>query len=713
MFDENYYPKGFPTHTFDFAVEITITDPSQYYMIQDYMIQAKLTLSNFKGIAANAGDSLEDDLYFDAEDNSDWTWVDSTTLKCEYNSMNTTLPSSIKVRCRDWGAHGEINVTTTDTDITRHIPIDVNQNDIADGWEKEHGIYESDVAKAQAKAADHDDDEKGPGTNPNHGDGWSVYDEYRGLYTTTDERGNPTGYTRLNPEIKDIMYTSHANVEKYGTGALPGVEMHSFTHVDHNLYQMGFDPFTNIYEYASSGEVGHIDTVDDKIGRVNYNSNPGGKATPVPGARSVWSIRIIDNGDDGTKTIRLGNATAGSPSKYSLATIFTDKIERRIMVGWNTLVGYPNINENDFVDPSPETLRARAKEKLIPIVIGHEVAHCLNIHANCNHLNCIMHHNLRLIFVADGCFLLIKQIENPAFKQLTGVNDPNFATTPEFIDARDAEGKLIPLAGPVLDNSHIGHMAVTGSPGSHNSIEDCSFEIGCVVDEADDSDDEANSGNGNLDGGTTTPTTYLADSSTRTLAPASGSNTYATAGSTHEASLTSSVPYDSVVWQVRTPSNTSHLVPTVETDTGDGTATDASMSYTFPAGVTGTYTIMAYVWYSDLSARAMSYDVRVTLSPGLRPINSSTYYANGGETYEMGLVTDAPFSQVRWYVKEPGDTSTDGTNVKTLSVSGVTITDTELSYTLPTSNPGNYKITAHIYRSDGSDYKVTYNVYVY
>ena len=183
---------------------------------------------------------------------------------------------------------------------------------------------------------------------------------------------------------------------------------------------------------------------------------------------------------------------------------------------------------------------------------------------------------------------------------------------------------------------------------------------------------------------------YIADSSTRILVPASGSNYYATVGSTHEASLTSSVAYDSVVWQVRTPSNTSHLVPTVETDTGDGTLTDASLSYTFPAGVTGTYTIMAYVWYSDLSARAMSYDVTVTLSPGLRPINGSTSFAYSGEAYEMGLVTDAPYSQVIWYVKTESisDFSTYGTLVETDTAAG-TATEAELSYTFSNRDPWN------------------------
>ena len=119
-FDENKKPVGFPTHTFDFDVEITITAPVQYYTIN-----VELTSSTFKGIAANAGDSLENDLYFDALDNSGWKWVNSTTLQYKYTSTSTTLPSSIKVRCRDWGAHGEIKVTVsedTDVDITRHIP---------------------------------------------------------------------------------------------------------------------------------------------------------------------------------------------------------------------------------------------------------------------------------------------------------------------------------------------------------------------------------------------------------------------------------------------------------------------------------------------------------------------------------------------------------------------------------------------------------------
>ena len=233
----------------------------------------------------------------------------------------------------------------------------------------------------------------------------------------------------------------------------------------------------------------------------------------------------------------------------------------------------------------------------------------------------------------------------------------------------------------------------------------------------DDNGDDDGSADGSGEGGTTGEsdggtTTYLADSSTRTLTPASGSYTYATVGSTHEASLTSSIDYDSVVWQVGPPNHIGSTYPTVETDIGDGTLTDASLSYTFPTDVPGTYTIIAIVSYSDLSARQLSYDVTVTLSPGLRPINGSSYYANGGDTYEMGLVTDAPYSEVRWSVKPPGDTSIDGIRVETDYTTDTT-TEAEFSYTMPTGNSGSYRITAHVFRSDGTDYKVTYDVYIY
>ena len=158
----------------------------------------------------------------------------------------------------------------------------------------------------------------------------------------------------------------------------------------------------------------------------------------------------------------------------------------------------------------------------------------------------------------------------------------------------------------------------------------------------------------------------IADSTTITLIPASGSNFYATAGSTHTADLRSSVPYGSVGWRVRSPSSIRAITTFryLEIDAGDGTLTEASFSYTFPIGVTGTYTIAADVQYSDFSARTISYDVTVTApiyiadsaTRTLAPASGSNYYATVGSTHEAHLTTGTPYASIAWQVRTPDNT---------------------------------------------------------
>ena len=443
-FDEYDFPTAKPDRNFNFKnLKFNIPDSTPYCTIR-----VTLTSSNFKGYAANVGDSLENDLFFEIIDNHLWSVSeDGMTLTYEYNSTNNEIPKTIKVRCRDYGAHGSIQITANNANVTvnnpLHIPIDVNGNDIADGWEKNHGIYipkkNGNAEEAIKKAAA--DDERGPIDAPlidaegndvqqtcvNDGDGWSDYDEYRGVYTTF-ENNKPAGHTRLNPKIKDIMYTSHPNVKKYGTGALPNIEMHAFTHIDHRLYQKEMndddvnilDPFTNIYQYhEKTGEVSHRANVDNRIGRVNYNSNPGRDNPSVPGAISVWSIRIIDKLRDGFKFVpedgssyyRKGYAMPGSPSQYSLAVILTENMESDISDAYDRLIASLEGEEKEKVKDAKANHVSDAKEKLIPFTIGHEVGHCLNI-VHCENPNCIMNTKTRYSIFLDGSFSIIKREYN-------------------------------------------------------------------------------------------------------------------------------------------------------------------------------------------------------------------------------------------------------------------------------------------------------------
>ena len=89
---------------------------------------------------------------------------------------------------------------------------------------------------------------------------------------------------------------------------------------------------------------------------------------------------------------------------------------------------------------------------------------------------------------------------------------------------------------------------------------------------------------------------------TRSLTSSSGSYS-AEAGDSHTANFSTSSAYSSVYWYVKTPSDTSAYGTTVEIDQGDGSATTADMTYTFPTGTSGNYQIMAYVYGGDRHSR--------------------------------------------------------------------------------------------------------------
>lgn len=67
-------------------------------------------------------------------------------------------------------------------------------------------------------------------------------------------------------------------------------------------------------------------------------------------------------------------------------------------------------------------------------------------------------------------------------------------------------------------------------------------------------------------------------------------------GDSHTAELTALNAYTSVKWFVKRPSQTG-IWTLIETDNGDGSSTTASLTYTFPSGVSGDYVITAV--YTD------------------------------------------------------------------------------------------------------------------
>ena len=99
------------------------------------------------------------------------------------------------------------------------------------------------------------------------------------------------------------------------------------------------------------------------------------------------------------------------------------------------------------------------------------------------------------------------------------------------------------------------------------------------------------------------------------LSPANGSYS-SSPGEVHTANLITDGPYSQVYWYVKAPWETTALGTNVETVSGDGTATTATLNYTSPSGAmhTGSFKITAYIYASSGSVSEYSYTVNVSLN---------------------------------------------------------------------------------------------------
>jgi hypothetical protein len=147
-------------------------------------------------------DDTEDDLKF--SDMMQGFTVNGWTASKPLSGKSQTVEAYIL--CKDYGAFGKLGATvkvkgtwytaeadgTPDQFIT--IPYDMNENKIADAWEKQNSVY--------GKPAEWDEDPK-PTGQASTGDGLTNYEEYRG-FMIDDGTGTPE-YKRTDPGQKEIF----------------------------------------------------------------------------------------------------------------------------------------------------------------------------------------------------------------------------------------------------------------------------------------------------------------------------------------------------------------------------------------------------------------------------------------------------------------------------------------------------------------------------
>lgn len=159
-------------------------------------------ISKNKGTCTNypvASDDQTKDIRF-TDDQPEGIKVDSDGLHA-YTTRNDVTEATVKVEATDTGAYCTIQAVCDELGLIAEdertkaqsiaIPLDDNQNHVADCWEQERGVFN---LNAEATW----DEDSSPNEQFRDGDGYTIYEEYRGFRTLK-------GFFRTNPRQKDLF----------------------------------------------------------------------------------------------------------------------------------------------------------------------------------------------------------------------------------------------------------------------------------------------------------------------------------------------------------------------------------------------------------------------------------------------------------------------------------------------------------------------------
>lgn len=157
-------------------------------------------VSRSKGKCSNfpVAGAAKDDLRF--APNQAGLMIDPANPRHAYTEK-ICAAATVEVEALDTGAYGSLQATCDDLGLVAEdertrlqsiaIPMDDNHNHIADAWEKSMGVYQKNYLAT-------DDDDNQPANQRRGGDGYTVYEEYRGFMTLA-------GFVRANPLKKDLF----------------------------------------------------------------------------------------------------------------------------------------------------------------------------------------------------------------------------------------------------------------------------------------------------------------------------------------------------------------------------------------------------------------------------------------------------------------------------------------------------------------------------
>jgi hypothetical protein len=267
-----------------FTIEV-----SGYSSAGENLTVSLIDVTNYIGKCGNSGSNRIPDLKLGSVHNFGWTQTNTGGLS-RHISQSSPSSYTVNVSCYDYGAYGRLAVTLCGSTIFKDVPLDDNNNKIADGWERSEGLYTSNVRDANIIVTQ--DIDTGP--SDNLGEGLTVIDEYRGFMVSGT-------HTRTSPHTADLFVVS-----PWGVGLateLPDISTHLLN--------------------SSEIIVG---------GLVSFYSGD-----------HVYAVRVVEDSateDDGEPLTYFALAPVGPPSSDSIVTIYTTIISNTPNVSQSAILGH-------------------------------------------------------------------------------------------------------------------------------------------------------------------------------------------------------------------------------------------------------------------------------------------------------------------------------------------------------------------------------------
>jgi len=250
-------------------------------------------------------------------------FIDTTHVK----TRKRVTSGTVDIECFDYGGYAKLEAWTSKKNVKGYskydqspylvLPEDQNKNHIADKWEKDVGVYDKHLGEKE-------DGDELPKDQKDQGDGYSLFEEYRGFFAVKDfckENKNVTRsgkFIRTDPNWKDVFFydaTNNVFETQYAPSSPAELNWHLVD--DDQMKHVSSNMINSRILKEGDPPVVLLDYLEDNDHRwMNYNSPEEFRVDKHYGLFMLYSDRLAGTGLQGQAMLSGGRTSYVKKCQY-------------------------------------------------------------------------------------------------------------------------------------------------------------------------------------------------------------------------------------------------------------------------------------------------------------------------------------------------------------------------------------------------------------